>query len=724
METAVRDLPAGSVLAAAELGARVHDDGTTFSLWAPRATRVELALVDEHRRQTNHDLAPRGDGVWSLHLVGVGAGQRYGYRVHGAWSPETGERFNPAKLLLDPYARAITGGVDYAGPITDHTRESNFLPDLTDSFAAVPLSVVVADSAAPTPLPQPIPLSEMVIYETHLKGYTQQHPAVPEHLRGTYAGMAYPAVVQHLVDLGINAVEFLPLQHFVSEPFVVGRGLTNYWGYNTLGFFAPHAAYASAASGELGGQVAEFKQMVSALHQAGIAVILDVVYNHTGEGGHDGPTLSFRGIDHGAYYRLTDDQRNDYDVTGCGNAVDTSNDGVLKLVLDSLRYWVSEMGVDGFRFDLNTTLIRDHAHHVDQNHRFKQLVASDPQLAGTVMISEPWDLGPYGYQVGRWGPDWSEWNDRYRGFTRDFWRGAIGGVQELATRLSGSSDIYDHGGRPATSSVNFITAHDGFTLRDVVTYDLKHNESNAERNRDGADDNRSWNHGYEGETDDPKILANRQRTSRNLIATLLLSAGVPMILAGDEMGRTQGGNNNAYCQDSPVSWVNWLTREEWSAQEDLTRTLLALRAEHALFRPDAWRYHGEVTDALGHGLGRSPIAWFAESGTEMTTDQWHDPGRRTLGMYLSDRTEAFLVYFHAGWDPVELSLPGAPWALRYQLLAHTGLPGELPRKRLAPGSTVSFPARTVAVFSAEVRTGAQLVAASPLSPVEDAGPAR
>jgi glycogen operon protein len=708
----------GGPLSDAVLGARVHDGGTTFSLWAPRAERVELALVDERRRQTNHDLAPVGDGVWSVHVPGVSSGQRYGYRVHGAWSPETGQRFNPAKLLLDPYARAITGGVDYSGPIMDHTPDSNFAPDLTDSFAAVPLSVVVADTPPPTRLEEPIPASELVVYETHLKGYTRQHPSVPEHLRGTYAGMAYPAVIDHLVDLGVNAVEFLPLHHFVSEPFVVGRGLTNYWGYNTLGFFAPHGAYASSTSGTLGGQVTEFKDMVSALHERGIAVILDVVYNHTGEGGHDGPTLSFRGIDHGAYYRLTDDHRNDYDVTGCGNAVDTSSEGVLKLVLDSLRYWVSDMGVDGFRFDLNTTLIRDAAHHVDQNHRFKQLVASDPVLAGTLMISEPWDLGPYGYQVGRWGKGWSEWNDRFRGFTRDFWRGAIGGVQELATRLSGSSDIYDHGGRPATSSVNFVTAHDGFTMRDVVTYDLKHNEANTERNRDGADDNRSWNHGYEGETTDPAVVANRQRTARNLMATLVLSAGIPMILAGDELGRTQGGNNNAYCQDSPVSWVNWLTREEWSAQEDLTRTLLKLRAAHPLLRPDRWRYHGEVSDAVGRGLGRSPVAWFAESGTEMTTDAWHDPGRRTLGMYLSDRTEAFLIYFHAGWDPVELSLPGAPWALRYQVVAHTGLPGELPRKRLAPGSTITLPGRTVAVLGAEVRTGAQLVAVSPPSPSE------
>ncbi len=700
----------------AVLGARLDGDGTTFSLWAPRAQRVELALVDEHRRQTNHDLHLVDHGVWSLRLAGIRPGQRYGYRVHGRWSPDTGERSNPAKLLLDPYTRAITGGVDYSGPITDHTSESNFLPDTTDSFAAVPLSVVVGDSAPPPPLAHPIPVDELVVYETHLRGYTRQHPAVPEHLRGTYAGMAYPAVIEHLVQLGVNAVEFLPLQHFISEPFIVGRGLANYWGYNTLGFFAPHGPYSS--TGTLGEQVGEFKQMVSALHEAGIAVILDVVYNHTGEGGHEGPTLSFRGIDHGAYYRLTEDQRNDYDVTGCGNAVDTSTPGVLKMVLDSLRYWATDMGVDGFRFDLNTTLIRDARHHVDQNHLFKQLIADDPVLSTKVMISEPWDLGPYGYQVGRWGPGWSEWNDRFRGFTRDFWRGAIGGVQELATRLSGSSDIYNHGGRPATASVNFVTAHDGFTMRDVVTYDLKHNEENAERNRDGTDDNRSWNHGYEGETDDPKINADRQRTARNMMATLLLSAGVPMILAGDEMGRTQGGNNNAYCQDSPVSWVSWTTREEWSSQEELTRELLALRRSHPLLRPTAWRYHEEVTDSAGHGLGRSRVAWFAESGTEMTTEQWHDPGRRTLAMYLSDRESGLLVYFHAGADPVEISLPGAPWALSYQVVSHTGLTGELPRKRLAPGSTIPLPGRTVAVLSAQVRSDAQLIAVSPLTPDE------
>ena len=682
------------------LGAHVVDGGTRFALWAPRATRVELALVDTDRRQTNHDLVRHNDGVWELLVPGVGPGQRYGYRVHGPWSPETGQRFNPSKLLVDPYARAITGGVDYSGPISDHTPESNYLPDPRDSFASVPLSVVVADTPPPRPLATPITEDELVVYETHLKGYTQLHPAVPEHLRGTYAGMAYPAVVQHIKKLGVNAVELLPVHHFISEPFAIGKGLVNYWGYNTLGFFAPHAPYSS--SGTLGQQVTEFKEMVSALHDQGIAVILDVVYNHTAEGGHEGPTLSFRGIDHAGYYRLTSDLRNDYDVTGTGNAVDTSMGGVLDLILDSLRYWVRDMGVDGFRFDLCTTLIRDQLHHVQQSHEFKQAVAEDPVLSKAVMITEPWDLGPYGYQVGRWGRGWSEWNDRFRGFTRDFWRGAVFGVEELATRLAGSADIFDHDGRPATSSVNFVTAHDGFTLRDVVTYDLKHNEANGERNRDGADDNRSWNHGYEGETEDAAINAARRRTMRNMMATLLLSSGMPMVLAGDEMGRTQQGNNNAYCQDTPLSWVHWTETDEWDDQLALTRTLVDLRRKHPVLRPAAFRSRAEVIGEHDEGLGRTESAWFNEHGTEMTIENWHDGGRRSLGMYVSDRRDAFYVFFHAGTEPLEITLPGQPWSSGYRIVAHTGTPDELRMTALAPGRRVVLPGRTVVVMKATV----------------------
>ncbi len=687
------------------LGAHVSDGGTNFALWAPRATRVELALVADDSSQTNFDMEREPDGVWHFFAEGVGAEQRYGYRVHGPWSPETGQRFNPARLLLDPYARAITGGVDYSGPIRDHLEESNYLPDPTDSFSAVPLSVVVADTEPPTPMESRPSLDEMVIYETHLKGYTQLHPQVPEHLRGTYAGLAYPAVVDHLKSLGVNAIELLPIQHFVSEPFIVGRGLTNYWGYNTLGFFAPHAPYSS--TGTLGQQVTEFKQMVSTLHEAGISVILDVVYNHTAEGGHEGPTLSFRGIDHAGYYRLTHDLRNDYDVTGCGNAVDSSEGGVLDMILDSMRYWVKQMGVDGFRFDLCTTVIRDGEHHVDQNHEFKKRVAADPDFDGIVMISEPWDMGPYGYQVGRWGPGWGEWNDRFRSFTRDFWRGALSGVQELATRVSGSTDIYETPGRTPAESVNFVTAHDGFTMRDLVTYDLKHNEANGENNRDGSDNNSSWNHGYEGETEDGTIQADRHRTVRNMMAMMLLSAGTPMIVAGDEMGRTQGGNNNAYCQDSPLSWVNWHTLDGWGDQFELTRTLLKLRQEHPILRPSRFRTRNEVLDADGHSLKRAETAWFNEAGVEMGVEHWHDGGRRTVGWYISDRDEAFYIFCHGGYDGTNLTLPGSDWGDRYRVVAHTGNEGELPSDDLAPGQTLGVPARTTVVFQADVRSVAE-----------------
>jgi len=685
------------------LGAHVRDGGTTFGLWAPRATRVELALVDEDRHQTNHDLVLGEDGVWSLHVPGTGAEQRYGYRVHGPWDPNAGARFNPAKLLLDPYARAVTGGVDYSGPILDHVPQSNYIPDQTDSFAAVPLSVVVADTPPPRPIARPVPLQDSVVYELHVKGFTRLHPAVPEHLRGSYAGLAYPAVVQHLLDLGVTAVELLPVHHFVSEPFLVSRGLSNYWGYNTLGFFAPHAAFGSV--GTLGQQVREFKEMVSALHDAGIEVILDVVYNHTGEGGHEGPTLAFRGLDHLGYYRLTDDQRNDYDVTGCGNSVDTSEDGVLRLVLDSLRYWVTEMGVDGFRFDLVTTLLRDERHHVDQEHPFKVALREDPVLGRVKLIAEPWDMGPYGYQVGAFGDGWSEWNDRFRNHARDFWRGDIHGVAELGQRLTGSPDVF--GGRAPQASVNFVTAHDGFTLRDLVSYDGKHNEANGEGNRDGADDNRSWNCGVEGETDDPGVLALRHRQAQNLMATLLLANGVPMITAGDEMGRTQQGNNNAYCQDSHISWVHWDTAAQWGDLTALSRRLLTLRAAHPVLRRTTYKHGEQLLDASGHPDGRKNLAWFGGGHAEMTEDEWGDGTRRTLGMYLADddpgrsHETAFLFWFHGGADPVRVQLPAGPWARSYTVLAHTGVDGELPADELEAGTHLDIPGRTVVVLQVD-----------------------
>ncbi len=687
------------------LGAHVRDGGTRFGLWAPRATRVELALVDEDRNQTNHDMRRGPDGVWTVHVEGVGPEQRYGYRVHGEWDPAAGARFNPAKLLLDPYARAITSGVDYSGPILDHTPESDYFPDEEDSFAAVPLSVVVADSPAPRPIAEPRPMAETVLYEMHVKGFTRLHPAVPEHLRGTYAGLAYPAVIAHLVELGVTAVELLPIHHFISEPFLIGRGLSNYWGYNTLGYFAPHAAYGSV--GTLGQQVREFKEMVSALHDAGLEVILDVVYNHTGEGGHEGPTLAFRGLDHLGYYRLTDDQRNDYDVTGCGNSVDTSEPGVLRMVLDSLRYWVTEMGVDGFRFDLVSTLVRDERHHVDQEHPFKVAIRTDPVLSQVKMIAEPWDMGPYGYQVGAFGRGWSEWNDRFRNYTRDFWRGNTHGVSELGQRLTGSPDIFGRQKRGMTASVNFVTAHDGFTMRDLVTYDVKHNGANGESNRDGSDDNRSWNCGVEGETDDDAVNALRHRQTRNLMATLVLASGVPMLTAGDELGRTQQGNNNAYCQDSHISWVHWDTQENWDDQTDLTRRLLQLRAEHPVLRRDAFRHGEPLTDATGEPCGRKNLAWFGGGLSEMGEHEWHDGTRRTLGLYLADddpdrlTDAAFLIWFHGGADAVQVELPDGPWAHTYTVVAHTGVDAELPSEKIAAGSSLVLPGRTVVVLQVD-----------------------
>lgn len=678
------------------LGAHLHADGCTFGLWAPRADRVELALVASDRSQRNHDMTPGPDGIWTLDVPGVEAGQLYGYRVHGPWDPDQGMRFNPAKLLLDPYARAITAGVDYHGPILDHLPGSNFEPDDRDSAHAVPLSIVVRPGTPPEPIARRRPLSESLIYELHVKGYTRSHPMVPDHLRGTYGGLAYPAVIEHLVSMGITAVELLPVQQFVSEPFVVGKGLRNYWGYNTLGYFAPHAAYCSV--GSMGEQVEEFKAMVTALHRAGIEVILDVVYNHTGEGGHEGPTLAFRGIDHKAYYRLTNDQRDDYDVTGCGNSVDTSHPGVLRMVLDSLRYWVTEMGVDGFRYDLATTLIRDAEHGVDQNHPFKQALRTDPVLSRVKHIAEPWDVGPYGYQVGRWGSGWSEWNDRFRNHTRDYWRGATSGVQELATRLAGSEDLY---GSP-TGGINFVTAHDGFTMRDLVTYNMKHNQANGEDNHDGSNDNRSWNCGWEGETTDDAIVELRHRQVRNLMATLLLSAGVPMILAGDEIGRTQDGNNNAYCQDSPISWVNWEDAVDWSDVTRLTRHLATLRAEHPALRPELYRHHGEVMTCDGRPTGRPDLTWFSGEGSEMRTEDWNDQGRRTLGMYSSTSKEAFLVWYHSGDQPVGIHLPSARFAASWSLEVTTARPDEVVEGPLEPDAAFVVPPRSVTVLRGEV----------------------
>ena len=694
------------------LGARVVGDGVRFGLWAPRAERVQLVLVDWQDRQSSVFMEPESDGIWSVLVPGIGHGQRYGYRVHGAWDPAAGSRFNPERLLVDPYARAITGGIDYLGPIHDHLPGDHFAMDPTDSFGSVPLSVVIADTPPPTPIARRRSMSESVIYELHVRGFTKLHPQVPEHLRGCYGGLAYPSVAEYLRDLGVTAVQLLPIHHFLSEPFVVQRGLSNYWGYNTIGFFAPHAFYATA--GTMGQQVREFKAMVSALHEADIEVILDVVYNHTAEGGHEGPTVSMRGIDHHQYYRLTNDRRDDYDVTGCGNSLDTSHPMVAQLVLDSLRYWVEEMGVDGFRFDLATTLLRDSHHHVDHNHALKQAIDSDPVLADVKLIAEPWDIGPYGYQVGAFGPRWSEWNDRFRDHVRDYWRGSVHGVRELATRLSGSPDVYDRPGRRPQASVNFVTAHDGFTMRDLVSYDVKHNLANGEANRDGTDHNRSWNHGWEGEPEKEELRRSlslvRARQVLNMHATLALSAGVPMLVAGDEMGRTQRGNNNAYCQDTPVSWVSWDVEEPWSRVRERTSALLKLRGEHRLLRPDEFQYHQEVMNKFGEKLQRVDLTWMNGEHGQMSEGSWHDGSRRLLGMYTSDAEEAFLIWFHSGADPIEITLPGLPWASGYQVVWHSLLHEELTDEPLEAGGAFTVPAQSVVVMQADVpQTSADLL---------------
>jgi len=681
--------------ASGKLGARLQPGGCDFGLWAPRATRVELALVAEDGSQLNYDMS-LDNGLWQVFVPGIASGQRYGFRVHGGWDPDSGLRANPAKLLVDPYARAITAGVDYSGPIFDHPMGADYDPDTRDSSAYVPLSVVIEDSPPPEPIATRRPLNQCVIYETHVRGLTAVHPAVPEHLRGTYGGLAYPAVVDYLTGLGVNCVQLLPIQHFVSEPFLIRRGLNNYWGYNTLGFFAPHAAYCSV--GTMGEQVLEFKRMVTTLHRAGIEVILDVVYNHTCEGNHEGPTLSFRGIDHRGYYRLTPDLRNDYDVTGCGNSVDTSHEDVLTLVLDSMRYWVTQMGVDGFRFDLATTLIRDANHVVDQAHEFKRAVESDPVFNGIKLIAEPWDLGPSGYQVGNWGHRWSEWNDQFRDYVRDYWRGSVSGVEDLATRLSGSADLFDRDSREITASVNYVTAHDGFTLRDLVTYNGKHNDANGESNRDGTDDNRSWNCGVEGDTSDPAIAKLRHRQIKNLLVTLLLADGVPLLTAGDECGRTQLGNNNAYCQSGPQSWLNWEDAPNWADLTALASHVIKLRVANPLLSPPDFRYHDPILGPDGAPTGRWRLAWMNEYSGEMGAADWADPTRRLLGNYEADEHDAFLTWYYSGTSPLDIKMPPQPWGSRYEVVLTTADDGEIPPGPYGPGDGFTMPPRTVVLM--------------------------
>jgi glycogen debranching enzyme GlgX len=694
------------------LGAIADDAGTNFAVWAPGATAVWLCLFDteesgEGSRETRIELREHTLGVWHGYVHDVGPGQRYGYRVDGRWDPTQGQVFHLDKLLLDPYARAIDGDlvVDDSLPVQRHPG----VPNPGDTAPFTPRSVVVGDDAFDWDddrRPE-VPWSSTVIYEAHVRGLTMAHPDVPEHERGTFAGLAHPKVVAYLKDLGITSVELLPVHHFVSETALLERGLVNYWGYNTIGFFAPHAAYSS--TGSRGEQITEFKQMVKALHAAGLEVILDVVYNHTAEGGTDGPTLCFRGYDDRTYYR-NDGWGGYVDVTGCGNTVNASEPQVLQLIMDSLRYWVTEMHVDGFRFDLASALTRN-GPHVDLRSPFLTAVHQDPVLRSVKLIAEPWDATPEGYLVGRFPPPWCEWNDRYRDSVRDFWRGHSDGVRDLASRLSGSSDLYADDGRLPFASVNFVTSHDGFTLRDLVSYERKHNEANGENNRDGSDNNRSWNCGVEGETSDPAVNTLRRRQASNLLATLLLSTGVPMITAGDERGRTQRGNNNAFCQDNDLSWLSWQPNPGWDHLLDLVRTTLRLRAEHPVLRQRHF-FEGKASN----GGSRKDIAWLQPSGAEMDEPAWLDSSIATLGVFLAGdqlraldpqgrprRDTSYLIWMHAGSQPIDVVLP-EQWAQRYDEILRTDVALSTGHHRAPmtypPGKTVTLESHTFAFFEA------------------------
>jgi len=644
------------------LGATWDGAGTNFSLFSEAAERVEVCLFDDGV-ETRIVLPEMTAFVHHGYLPDIGPGQHYGYRVHGRWSPADGLRCNPHKLLLDPYAKAIEGDVAWSRAVYAHDADQPDLLDPADSAGAMPKCVVVnpyfdwAGDRSPD-----TPLHRSLIYEAHVRGLTMLHPDIPPELRGTYAGVAAEPVIDHLKALGVTAIELLPVHHYVPEHTVVERGLTNYWGYNSIGYLAPHAAYAS--SSRRGRQVQEFKSMVKTLHASGIEVILDVVYNHTAEGNHLGPSLSMKGIDNRSYYRVDPhNPRRFVDYTGCGNSLNMQHPNVLQLIMDSLRYWINEMHVDGFRFDLAAALARE-LHEVDRLAAFFDIIQQDPVISRVKLIAEPWDLGHGGYMVGNFPPLWSEWNGRYRDGVRDYWRGADETLGEFASRFTGSSDLYGSSGRRPNASINFITAHDGHTLADLVAYEQKHNEANGEANRDGESHNRSWNSGVEGITDDPEILECRRRRVRSMIVTLLLSQGVPMLLAGDEIGRTQQGNNNAYCQDNAISWLDWINAD--NELLEFSRRASALRRAHPVFRSRRF-FEGRPVNG---GNGHRDIAWHMPSGESMTDHDWHVSYAHSLTVYLNGQAistlgprgervvdDDFVLLFNAHAEPMDFRLP-------------------------------------------------------------------
>jgi isoamylase len=689
------------------LGATAGGGGTNFAVASAVADGMVLCLFDERGAETQVPLVDYDAGVWHVFVPGIGAGQAYGYRAAGPYDPARGVRCNPAKLLLDPYARAFSGSVAFGPGVLGYAAGDPDAPSAADSSASMPRSLVVTgdpfrwpDGARPRHR-----FSDTIIYELHVKGFTMRHPEVPPELRGTYAGLAHDAPIAHLMKLGITAVELLPVHESVPEAFLPQRGLTNYWGYNTIGYFAPHQGYSAAVrAGQRGGQVGEFKTMVNALHAAGLEVLLDVVFNHTAEGNHLGPTLCYRGLDNPAYYRLDgDDPRHYLDTTGCGNSLNAGDPVTLQLIMDSLRYWLTEMHVDGFRFDLASTLGRQDG-RFDQVSAFFDMVSQDPVVSRAKLIAEPWDVGQMdSYDLGRFPPLWSEWNGKYRDTMRDFWRSHYVGLGEFATRFCGSSDLYSGARRRPTASVNLITVHDGFTLTDLVSYNDKHNEANGESNNDGTSDNRSWNCGAEGPTADPAIIELRARQSRAMLATLLLSFGVPMLLGGDELGRTQQGNNNAYCQDNEISWVDWSRAD--TQLLDFTSRLVAFRRQHPVLRRRRFL----------SGAQASQLRWFTPGGTEMTAADWSDSSALAVALYLDgsddpDRDaggrllldDDFLVLVNAWWEPLQFALPvtreQAGWRLEVDTCdpAVSGSTAAVPR---AAGDQVTVGPRSVVVLS-------------------------
>jgi isoamylase len=658
------------------LGATYDGVGTNFALFSEVAERVELCLFDDAGAETRIDLPEVDAFVWHGYLTNVGPGQRYGFRVYGPFDPARGLRCNPAKLLLDPYAKAVDAQVDWDQACFDHLADAPDEINPADSAPHVPKSVVTspffdwANDRHPR-----TPWHETVVYEVHVKGFTQLHPDVAAEQRGTYAGLASPAAIEHFKKLGVTAVELLPVHQFVHDGRLLQHGLRNYWGYNSICYLAPHNEYSS--SGTDGQQVQEFKSMVRTLHDHGIEVILDVVYNHTAEGNHLGPTLSFKGIDNPAYYRLVaDDPRHYMDYTGTGNTLNMRHPHVLQLMMDSLRYWVLEMHIDGFRFDLAAALARE-LHAVDRLSAFFDLIQQDPVVSQVKLIAEPWDVGEGGYQVGNFPPLWSEWNGKYRDTVRDYWRGESALLGELAFRLTGSSDLYEATGRRPSASINFITAHDGFTLHDLVSYNEKHNDENREDNQDGESHNRSWNCGHEGPTDDPAILELRARQRRNLLATLFLSQGVPMLLGGDELGRTQRGNNNAYCQDNEISWFDWENAD--TTLLEYARWLVNFRREHPVFRRRRW-FQGRSIRGL------EDIAWFAPDGSEMSEEDWEVGYAKSLGVFLNGNVisttdsrgepihdDSFILLLNAHFEELEFTIPSL-WGERWSVVLDTSEP--------------------------------------------------